>query len=752
MLPSSLDSAIKLLKLCIPRSFSSKKPLTPSITDGLLTIENLINKLENEDKTSFLGQIKINEFKNNYFSLNINQRVLLNVMENEKIIALNGPPGTGKTTALQSVIATKIVSSFLKEKKMPIFFGASSTNQAKDNIIEGFKYSEIHSEKESNILFKRWIKLNDNELNYGIPLNGNGIVLDDYNEFINIEYIYKCKDKYIQHSKKLNTGSLFNSNLNFILDLYILEDNIINKYLNNNKKNIFDKFHNNIEKLSNIENLYEIKKNLLIIGKKIQELLEKIEFNKRNIIKDLRKEKYDKFKSIIKKFKKNINPFPKNLEIIFNEHAKLENNETINIDLIYRELSYIIDNFFKPVLFHLSMRYYEAIFLENLEKIIKEKKIINDKSFKQNYKDKKYEVFSNISPVFVSTMDGLPNSMYKPVIKNINKNKMDKPIFEKNDSYLFNFIDYLIVDEAGQCNSEKGAINLAFAKKAIIVGDTDQIEPVFSISDIEDYNAINHSFKENIEYDDFIIQPYNSHKGNLMKMAQNASNYSPYFNKKDNLSKGLYLLEHRRCPREVIEYCNEVVYGKKLIYPGGDEFINLKNNSALYLKEQKPWGFINVEGEAEKIGTSNVNKLEAKKILEWIDENYIELTLKGKKLKDVIAILTCFSGQEKIIRNEIYKMNFKNINKKDFEGVTIGTAHKLQGAEKPIILFSFVYDTNSIGKLNFIDKNKNIINVAVSRAKQSFYVFGNKEVLSKAGNETPTAFLWKYINKYIDYK
>ena len=59
----------------------------------------------------------------------------------------------------------------------------------------------------------------------------------------------------------------------------------------------------------------------------------------------------------------------------------------------------------------------------------------------------------------------------------------------------------------------------------------------------------------------------------------------------------------------------------------------------------------------------------------------------------------------------------------------IGTVHALQGAERPVILFSSVYGPGDTGTMFFDRDNKpNMLNVAVSRAKDSFIVFGNKNI------------------------
>lgn len=52
--------------------------------------------------------------------------------------------------------------------------------------------------------------------------------------------------------------------------------------------------------------------------------------------------------------------------------------------------------------------------------------------------------------------------------------------FEK--SYLYDFADLLIVDEARQVLPEVAAASFALAKKALVIGDTEQIPPIWSIA------------------------------------------------------------------------------------------------------------------------------------------------------------------------------------------------------------------------------------------------------------------------------
>ena len=52
--------------------------------------------------------------------------------------------------------------------------------------------------------------------------------------------------------------------------------------------------------------------------------------------------------------------------------------------------------------------------------------------------------------------------------------------------YLYDFIDLLIVDEAGQVLPEVAAPSFALAKRALVISDTQKFEPVASVSSAVD--------------------------------------------------------------------------------------------------------------------------------------------------------------------------------------------------------------------------------------------------------------------------
>ena len=72
----------------------------------------------------------------------------------------------------------------------------------------------------------------------------------------------------------------------------------------------------------------------------------------------------------------------------------------------------------------------------------------------------------------------------------------------------------------------------------------------------------------------------------------------------------------------------------------------------------------------------------------------------------------------------------------------IGTVNSLQGAERPVVIFSSTYDSGEKVKY-MLDNDDTLINVAVSRAKDGFIVFGSLACL-KHGNDRPSNLLARY--------
>jgi hypothetical protein len=342
---------------------------------------------------------------------------------------------------------------------------------------------------------------------------------------------------------------------------------------------------------------------------------------------------------------------------------------------------------------------------------------------------KQYRRFAMLSPCIGSNFDVAPKFF---------------TAWQGEDMPLWNKIDLLIVDEAGQVTPEKGAPLFALAKRALVVGDIYQIEPVWNIKESADRaNAIEFGLiaaKDDPFYDELKEKRFTAADGNLMSIASQSCTVQQF----DEL-RGLMLTEHRRCVPELIGYCNELIYKDRLQplrpqLPPDDRIL-------------PPYGYLHIDGQDEiSPQGSRTNNEEAKAIIRWlktnrraIEEHYAdEDTGEMKPFWKLVGIVTPFKAQEGIIVRHLRHEMPDLVSR-----LTVGTVHKLQGQERPIVVFSPTYGVGYDGEA-FFNRSKNMLNVAVSRARDSFLVIGaiERSKLFDPHKELPSGILMKYINLY----
>lgn len=298
-------------------------------------------------------------------------------------------------------------------------------------------------------------------------------------------------------------------------------------------------------------------------------------------------------------------------------------------------------------------------------------------------------------------------------------------------NFMLDFIDLLIMDEAGQVGPHIGAAPFALANRAVVVGDIYQIEPVSRVARGTDYGNCVRLGLGSLWFDGDPVSPHlvsepsdGGPQGSIMRLAQSATSaVSPGTEKEP----GILLTEHRRCRSEIVEYCNRLIYKGRLepLSPPRDKEPPLP-----------PMAWAHIRGNASKKGGSNVNPLEAQAIAAWIAENakaWCGEQYYGKPIEDVVAVVTPFRPQARLVKAALERAG------KQFAKVTVGTVHSLQGAEKPIVVFSPTYGADTAKGL-FFDRKPNMLNVAVSRAKDSFVVIGDMRLFRRSGR-SPSSIL-----------
>lgn len=140
-----------------------------------------------------------------------------------------------------------------------------------------------------------------------------------------------------------------------------------------------------------------------------------------------------------------------------------------------------------------------------------------------------------LTPCAVSTFASLPSKL--------SYSRRDGG--EWASEYLYDFVDLLIVDEAGQALPEVAGAAFALAKRALVIGDLRQIEPISAVPRAVDVGNLREAGLLGADAD---IQSLSatglcSTSGSAMRLAQLACRVSSW----PELDPGLWLFEHSRC-------------------------------------------------------------------------------------------------------------------------------------------------------------------------------------------------------------
>lgn len=240
--------------------------------------------------------------------------------------------------------------------------------------------------------------------------------------------------------------------------------------------------------------------------------------------------------------------------------------------------------------------------------------------------------------------------------------------------------DMVIMDEASQGNIAVSLVPIIRGRSLMLVGDPQQLSPVILL-DAADNAKLRKQYGVTEEYD----------------YVQN-SIYKTYL-ACDAVSGEILLSHHYRCHRKIIEFNNRKYYNNKLVIKSKNEeahpliFTDIPDNSTYY---------------------RNTAPREAEEILRYAVQNA------DKR----IGVITPFVNQKDYI-NDMLKKN-------EIGNVSCGTVHAFQGDEKDVILFSLALtDKTGTGTYGWLKNNKELINVATSRAKNQLIIFSSKKELER---------------------
>lgn len=286
--------------------------------------------------------------------------------------------------------------------------------------------------------------------------------------------------------------------------------------------------------------------------------------------------------------------------------------------------------------------------------------------------------------------------------------------------------DYVILDEASQCNVAYTLPVMYRARKTLFVGDSEQMRD----------NTI--MFKSNRVFDE-LAKRYQISDDKQIKTTGNAvQSVLDIAKNRGFMYRTLHY--HYRSPAELINFSNEYFYK-----PNGKDLIPLNSNYLTYKDTNRVMIVHEVKSDFSEEISDNVNVAEAKAIVELFKELRADKKYRGKS----IGILSFFNAQATFIRELFEKEGFKE----DKDNYKVSIIEGIQGDEKDIVIYSFVIRTAEqknryaplTGEGGDIrgDINKGRVNVAFSRARLQVHCF-----ISMSPEKIPDK-IW--LKKYIEY-
>ncbi len=357
-------------------------------------------------------------------------------------------------------------------------------------------------------------------------------------------------------------------------------------------------------------------------------------------------------------------------------------------------------NYERGLLFLKAMKVHKLFLVKNSVAIDKSLRLFNNRkklnlnsSEHRAYLKNAWHVIHLVTPLISTTFASFAN-MYRGIEQD--------------------FISHLFIDEAGQASPQLAVGALWRSKKAVIVGDPIQIEPVVTVDE-----TLLMDIRKYFDLDEHYI----GYTASVQSIADIANPYGTYKDEDRSQWIGIPLWVHRRCLNPMFSIANDIAYDNKMVLADTDkvgicEWIDCvgKVSTAQYVKEQGEY------------------------VAQVILDKY-----KEKNELPNLFVITPFTavkdGLKKAIHQKLMPLQVLKLNVWLKESV--GTVHTFQGKEADIVYFVTGTDEQTEGAANWTCAKPNLLNVAATRAKKEFYVVGDLKRFSKKN-------YYDKIVRYID--
>lgn len=667
----------------LPECLANKEIIVASSNNG--AVQNIVNELPQLDGIDVFFKERL--LKVDYFTDISNSKLSYKLKrdENEKFIEIleAEKDNTKENWGLFSLEGGKAENVRYIITSLRHVYNYFETYNADNTAYEEFKknYEKVIAYRDNMQKLKecyeereKYDKNLSNEKEKIISLESENKVLE--------KELDKVEKEISEYNRKIENNEIGKNQIKEVLELLKIEKpNILERVFNRSKVKVYDtkkeEYKNqllnlldNSSKLTSKKMKYEDKKVEII--KKIEGLKEEIEIKNKDLEEKLKKimgeiEKLEEFLKEVEVAEKRLPEFTKENTVF----------EKLDMSREYAEL-HLSNPWFNKIYRILQAELFIDALRVRKQFLYEKKKNIKAAceiwSRQDVYLDKNiilqaWNWINFVIPVISSTF-----ASFSGMCKNLEANSLG----------------CLFVDEAGQALPQAAVGAIFRSKNVMVVGDPAQIRPVITLPPLV-LAVIRNKFG--------VAEKHLSEFSSVQTLVDATSKYGFY--KSEDEWIGIPLWVHRRCLNPMFDISNTISYNGNMVQGnqgkcGEAYWYDVKGRASdKYVKEQ---------------GEFLVEKIE-------------ELKKNGVEEKDIFVISP--------FKNVVLELK-KVLKDKKME-IKVGTVHIFQGKEAKVVFFVLGCDKNSKGAANWAvgTDNPNIMNVAATRAKERFYIIGDKELYTE---------------------
>lgn len=287
-------------------------------------------------------------------------------------------------------------------------------------------------------------------------------------------------------------------------------------------------------------------------------------------------------------------------------------------------------------------------------------------------------------------------------------------------------LGWLFIDEAGQASPQMAVGALWRAKRAMVVGDPLQIEPVVMID-----NNLIAALKQTSQLPE--ERDYSPNQYSVQNLADWGN---PFGIQIGEQWLGSPLRVHRRCVDPMFSIANKIAYENKMIYFA--PFDPEKRHPPKESLDLGISGWVHLEGKAihKHIVMAQVELVQAALADFYVKHQHMPPIYIISPFKKMANKLTSYLQDLRNWQNLLLQLESPLQAKfqqelKSFCNHAIGTVHTFQGKEQSIVLMVLGCDLENERSAKWAASAPNLLNVALTRAKHRFFMIGDINLWGK---------------------